>query len=91
MSNMRDAFGLRLPYGKATSQYATEFDPATRTIWGYFNPKGTPCFSLGLLKDIRNHDNALAANGGQVEVGGELQKAHYYVCGSRIPRVYVRE
>ena len=88
MSNMRDAFGLRMPYGKATSQYATEFDPATRTIWGYFNPKGTPCFSLGLLKDIRNHDNALAANGGQVEVGGELQKAHYYVCGSRIPRVF---
>jgi DSF synthase len=77
-----------VPYGKATSQYATEFDPATRTIWGYFNPKGTPCFSLGLLKDIRNHDNALAANGGQVEVGGELQKAHYYVCGSRIPRVF---
>jgi DSF synthase len=88
MSNMRDAFGLRLPYGKATSQYVTEFDPATRTIWGYFNPKGTPCFSLGLLKDIRNHDNALAANGGQVEVGGEMQKANYYVCGSRVPRVF---
>jgi DSF synthase len=88
MSNMRDAFGLRLPYGKATSQYLTEFDPATRTIWGYFNPKGTPCFSLGLLKDIRAHDDALAANGGQIEVGGEMQKAHYYVCGSRIPRVF---
>ena len=88
MSNLRDAFGLRVPYGKVTSQYVTEFDPATRTIWGYFNPKGTPCFSLGLLKDIRNHDSALAANGGQVEVGGEMQKANYYVCGSRIPRVF---
>jgi len=88
MSNMRDALGLRLPYGKATSQYLTEFDPATGTVWGYFNPKGTPCFSLGLLKDIRLHDNALAVNGGQVEAGGETHKAHYYVCGSRAPRVF---
>ncbi len=88
MSNMRDVLGLRLPYGKATSQYLTEFEPATGTIWGYFQPKGTPCFSLGLLKDIRQHDSALAANGGRVEVGGELQKAHYYVCASRVPRVF---
>jgi DSF synthase len=88
MSNMRDVIGLRLPYGKATSQYLTEFDPATGTVWGYFNPKGTPCFSLGLLKDIRLHDNALAVNGGQVEAGGETHKAHYYVCGSRAPRVF---
>jgi DSF synthase len=88
MSNMRDAIGLRLPYGKASSQFLTEFDPAISTVWGYFNPKGTPCFSLGLLKDIRLHDSALAVNGGQVEVDGELRKAHYYVCGSRAPRVF---
>jgi DSF synthase len=88
MSNMRDALGLRVPYGRATSQYLTEYDPATSTVWGYFNPKGTPCFSLGLLKDIRLHDSALAVNGGQVEVGGEQRQAHYYVCGSRAPRVF---
>lgn len=88
MSNMRDVIGLRVPYGKAASQYLTEFDPATGTVWGYFNPKGTPCFSLGLLKDIRRHDEALAANGSRIEVGGELHKAHYYVCGSRAPRVF---
>jgi len=88
MSNMRDVVGLRLPYSKAHSQYYTEFDPATGTVWGYFNPKGTPCFSLGLLKDIRNHDCALAVNGGHVEVGGVPSKARYYVCGSRVPRVF---
>lgn len=88
MSNMRDALGLRLPYGKTGSQYVTEFDPATRTVWGYFQPKGTPCFSLGLLKDIRRHDEALAANGGKVEIGGEMCKAHHYVLASRTPRVF---
>lgn len=88
MSNMRDVVGLRVPYGKISSQYLTEFDPATGTAWGYFNPKGTPCFSLGLLKEIRAHDNALAANGGHIDVGGVSSKVRYYVCGSRTPRVF---
>lgn len=88
MSNMHDVVGLRVPYSKAGSQYTTEFEPATGTVWGYFNPKGTPCFSLGLLKDIRNHDSALAVNGGYVDVGGVPSKVRYYVCGSRAPRVF---
>jgi DSF synthase len=88
MSNMCDALGLRVPYGKAASQYLTEFDPATRTLWGYFNPTGTACFSLGLLKDIRRHDEALASNGGRVEIGGEMCKANHYVLASRTPRVF---
>ena len=88
MSNMRDATGLCIPYGKMNSQYQTEFEPASGTIWGYFNPRGTPCFSLGLLKDIRAHDEALAANGGNVEVVGQMYRAHHYVLASRTPRVF---
>ena len=88
MSNMRDAVGLCIPYGKANSQYQTEFEPATKTVWGYFNPRGTACFSLGLLKDIRAHDEALAANGGQVEIDGQMCRANYYVLGSRVPQVF---
>src|SRR2546430_16674860 len=75
---------LCIPYGKANSQYETEFEPATGTIWGYFKPRGTACFSLGLLKDIRRHDSALATNGGKVDIGGGgMQTGKYYVCGSR--------
>ena len=88
MSNLRDAIGLCLPYGKTNSQYETEFEPATGTVWGYFNPRGTACFSLGLLKDIRAHDSALAVNGGQVEVAGQLSKVSHYVLASRTPRVF---
>ena len=88
MSNMRDAVGLCLPYGKANSQYETEFDPATGTLWGWFNPRGTPCFSLGFLKDIRAHDAQLAANGGAVEIAGERYPVKYYVAGSRVPGVF---
>jgi len=88
MSNLRDARGLRVPYGRPGSQYQTEFEPATRTAWGYFNPRGTACFSLGLLKDIRAHDAALEAGGGCVEVEGVSCPVDYYVCGSRTPRVF---
>ena len=88
MSNMSDVVGLCVPYGRANSQYETQFEPATGTIWGYFNPRGTACFSLGLLKDIRVHDELLAMNGGKVDIEGEMQTANYYVCGSRVPGVF---
>src|SRR6267143_3653516 len=88
MSNLRDAVGLCIPYGKANSQYETEFEPATGTIWGYFKPRGTACFSLGLLKDIRGHDSALATNGGKVEGERVTFAASHYVLASRTPRVF---
>jgi len=88
MSNMRDAVGLCVPYGKANSQYQTEFEPAIATSWGYFNPRGTACYSLGLLKDILAHDEKLVVNAGRVEVDGVMHEVQYYVTGSRIPRVF---
>ncbi|HXI36624.1 MAG TPA: crotonase/enoyl-CoA hydratase family protein [Burkholderiales bacterium] len=88
MSNMQDTIGLRVPCGEPLAQFDTEFEPALGTLWGYMNPKGTPCFSLGLLKDIRKHDATLAANGGRVEVDGAWHPVRYYVGASRIPKVY---
>ena len=73
---------------QANSQYETEFEPATGTLWGYFNPRqGAPCFSLGLLKDIREHDHELAANGGKRrDRTGRATRSNYYVTASRVPR-----
>ncbi|MDZ4779985.1 MAG: crotonase/enoyl-CoA hydratase family protein [Planctomycetia bacterium] len=92
MSNMRDVeflnTVLRTPYGKKNTQFNSEFDPSTGTIWGYFNPKGTACFSLGLLKDIRAHDALLAENGGYLEFDGKMNRVNYYVMASRTPRVF---
>ena len=89
MSNLRDATGLCLSYGKAGSQYETQYEPATSTVWGYFNPRdGVPCYSLGLLKDILEHDQRLVANGGKVEVDGALHPVHNYVTASRVPGIF---
>jgi DSF synthase len=89
MSNMHDALGLCIPYGRPDSQYETEFEPASGTLWGYFNPKdGVPCYSLKLLKDILGHDQQLVANGGRVEIEGAMLPVNYYVTASRVRGVF---
>jgi DSF synthase len=88
MSNLCDAAGLRIPYGNIGSQFDTEFDPSTCTLWGYMNPSGAPCFNLGLLKDIREHDALLERNAGRVDVEGARYETRYYVGASRKPGVY---
>jgi DSF synthase len=87
MSNMHDAAGLRLPYG-GRAQFDTQYEPSIETVWGYMNPKGTPCFNLGLLKDIHAHDRALQEAGGRVDIEGISHPVRYYVGASRIPQVY---
>jgi DSF synthase len=88
MSNLMDVAGLSVPYGKVDSQYQTEFEPATGTIWGYFHPRDTTCFSPSLLKDIAAHDEALEAARGRIEVEGQTYTPSHYVLASRTPRVF---
>ena len=88
MSNMNDAIGLRIQYGNANGTFDTEYDPSSATVWGYMHPKGSACFSLALLNDIRAHDAALESNGGMIEAEGTTYPARYYVGASRSPRAY---
>ncbi len=81
-------FPQKSPYGPRQPQFDVEFDPETGTIWAWFNCAGNPCFSLGLLNDIRAHDSMLEAYKGAVPHNGSLHKAHYYVVGSRTPGVF---
>jgi DSF synthase len=87
MSDMRDATGLRGTC-RAYTEVEFEYEPATETVWGYMNQRGNPCFNMGLLKDIRAFGSELTANSGHVEFEGAMHKVHYYVAGSRVPRVY---
>ena len=45
MSNLNDAVGLCLPYGKANSQYETEFEPRP-ALSGATSIRPARCFSL---------------------------------------------
>jgi DSF synthase len=86
MNQMTDIAHLRSRGG--SSQYEAEFDPTNGILWGFFKPRGTPCFSLGLLADIRTHDSALQANNGYVLHEGSMHKVDYYVAASRTPGIY---
>jgi DSF synthase len=89
MSNLVDSVGLCIPYGRAGSQYETQFEPATGTLWGYFNPRhGTPCFSVSLLKDIAAHEETFARGGGRLRLHGEIFDVSHYVVGSRTPGIF---
>jgi DSF synthase len=70
------------------SQFEVEFDPEFGVIWGMFNPRGMPCFSLGLLNDIRCHDEQLELNKGHVLFEGERREVRYYVAGSKVKGVF---
>jgi len=83
----RAAAAGRLAYKScADSEY--EYDPATATLWGYMRQEGVPCFTLGLLKEIRSVGAEIAASRGHLELEGAMQPVHYYVAASRTPRVY---
>jgi DSF synthase len=88
MSNMNDAMGLCIPYGRQDSLYETQFEPALGAVWAYLNPQGIACYGPGLLKAMIAHDSALTAQGGRVEVEGELHPVSYYVTGARTPGIF---
>jgi DSF synthase len=84
-SNARAIFGQPggfgdIPITSGGQEYATELDPSTRTLWGWFCPAATPCFTSRLLEDIRRVDAAIEAG-----AGGEIR---YYVVGSRRAGVF---
>ena len=70
------------------AQYESSFDADSGTLWGWFNPRGTPCFSLALLNDIRAHDSALESRNGCVDHDGLRSKVNYYVVGSKVPGIF---
>src|SRR3990172_8701549 len=88
MSNLRDAVGLCLRYGRPDSQYQQGYESATGAVWTYFNQKGVACYSPGLLKAMCAHDERLIANGGRIEIEGEMREVNYYVTASRTPGVF---
>lgn len=74
----------RITYGNPLTSYETEFEPETRTVWGYFTK---PHYSLDMLNDILDHDQMLSRNG-KVRVNGVPHAVDYYVTASRVPGIF---
>ncbi len=69
-------------------QIEVRFDPEHATTWTYLKPSGAPCFNLGMLEELRAHDNAIESCGGRVLYKGDLHQIHYYVGASRTEGIF---
>ena len=41
------------------SQIEVRFDPEQAVAWTFLKPSGVPCFNLGILNELRAHDDAI--------------------------------
>src|SRR5258708_32814461 len=69
-------------------QIEVRFDPEYAIAWTYMKPTGAPCFNLGMLEELRAHDNAIESCGGRGLHKGQPQQIHYSVGGSTIEGIF---
>ncbi len=70
------------------SQIEVRFDPEQAVAWTFLKPSGVPCFNLGILNELRAHDEAIEASGGRLLHRGDLRQIRYYVGASKIENVF---
>lgn len=69
-------------------QIETRFDPEHAVAWTYMKPSGAPCFSFGMLEELRAHESTIEANGGRLLHDGALRQINYIVIASRIESIF---
>lgn len=69
-------------------QIDVRFDPELAVAWTYMKPNGAPCFSLGMLEELRAHESALESCGGRLLHDGDLRQVHYIVIASRVENIF---
>ncbi len=76
-------FHLSLP---AYSQLLCQYDPQHRALWYYMNPEPRSCFSITLLKEIRDLQTRLAAYLRSAPEAGE--QIQYLIMASANPEAF---
>jgi len=69
-------------------QIEVRFDPEEAVAWTYMKPCGAPCFSFGMLEELRAHEGTIEANGGRLLYVWELRQIHYIIISSKIESIF---
>lgn len=69
-------------------ELATRYDQEYGVLWARMNPLGVPCFTPGILTDMRNYQAIVQSSGGVVATGGKLRSIDYLVLASKVPGVF---
>ena len=79
----RDFFRIFRDYQEISIRY----DVQHRAIWFYYNPTPRPCFSLTVLKEVRQVQESIINYFKTGETGTE-SPIHYLIIASQIPGIY---
>lgn len=69
-------------------ELTTRYDPEYGVVWTYMNPQPIPCFTPGILTDMRDYQAIVQSSGGVVATQGKLRSIDYLVLASKIPGVF---
>lgn len=70
------------------SEIDFEFSPESRTLYSWMKPQPRPCFTPGLLADIRRSEQQLELHQGHIAYRGAPQRVDWMVYGSRVDDVF---
>jgi DSF synthase len=79
---------LRYPTSARFSQFETQFDSASNTLFWWMRPRGRPCFTARFLRDVEAFERDIQERAGHIEVQGKTQRVWNYVVGSRVPGIF---
>jgi DSF synthase len=66
----------------------TRYDQEYGVLWAYMNPQPVPCFTPGILADMRDYQAIVQSSGGVVATQGQLRSIDYLVLASKVPGVF---
>ncbi len=69
-------------------ELTTRFDQEYGVLWAYMNPQPVPCFTPGILADMRDYQAIVRSSGGVAATGGKLRSIDYLVLASKVPGVF---
>lgn len=94
MNAMTELKNLRIPMDADNANQLefrhldVEYDFETNSMWTYMKPPGTPCFSLGLLSELRSVDKSLYQNDGKTIYKGKPLTIDYAVLASKHEKLF---
>ncbi len=69
-------------------ELSTRFDHEYGVLWARMNPEPVPCFSPGILADLRDYAAIIKSSGGVLATHGKIKTIDYFVLASKVPGVF---
>lgn len=69
-------------------ELTARFDHEYGVLWAHMNPAPIPCFSPGILTDMRDYQAIIQSSGGVMATRGRIRPIDYFVLASKVPGVF---